>query len=213
MIGLCGQGVLDGKRGHVTLVSWNTNKLKRVARSSMSAELQALSNAEDELHLCRLAWAEFNGHDIDLNAIDEVVRSVPGTVIIDAKSIYDSLTSQNQPMQLAEKRSALELLAYLKNTEANGTDTRWVHGGANLADGLTKLGNHPMLREFLETSTWSLVWDPAQVAGKKRQAKGLDKLENDEKANVVTDKFDDLAWSLLRKEWPEFCQTSGSDEE
>ena len=207
LIGLCGQGVLDGKRGHVTVVSWGTNKLKRVAKSSMSAELQALANTEDELHLCRLAWAEFNGHPIDLNKTDEIVKQVPGTIIIDAKSIYDALTSQNQPLQLAEKRSALELLAYLKNTEANGTLTRWVHGGANLADGLTKLGAHPMLREFLETSTWSLVYDPAQQAGKKRQAKGLDKLKNDEDIDF-SDNFEVLAWRRLQQEWPDFCRES-----
>jgi hypothetical protein len=28
----------------------------------MAAEMQALANAEDELHLCRLAWLEFNGY-------------------------------------------------------------------------------------------------------------------------------------------------------
>ena len=209
LIGLCGQEVLDGKRGHVTVVSWGTNKLKRVAKSSMSSELQALAITEDELHLCRLAWAEFNGKSINLNQIDETVKTVPGSVIIDAKSIYDALTSQNQPLQLAEKRTALELLAYLHNTAANGTETRWVHGGANLADGLTKLGVHPMLREFLETSTWSLVYDPAQQAGKKRQAQGLDKLQNDQDVN---DAFVDLAWTKLKEQWPEYCVESDDDE-
>ena len=210
LIGLCSHKVLQGERGHVSIVSWGTNKLKRVARSSMSAELQALANAEDELHLCRLAWAEFTGKDIDLNQVDEIVKQVPGTIVIDAKSIYDALTSQNQPLQMAEKRTALELLAYLRNTEANGTQTRWVHGGANLADGLTKLGAHPMLREFLETSSWSLVYDPAQQAGKKRQAKGLGKLENEANACEPED-FHDLAWQRLREQYPEFCESSETD--
>ena len=209
LIGMCGEGVLKGERGHVSIVSWGTNKLKRVARSSMSAELQALAIAEDELHLCRLAWAEFSGSELDLNQTDNLVKEIPGTVIIDAKSIFDALTSQNQPLQLAEKRTALELLAYLKNTEANGTETRWVHGGANLADWLTKLGAHPMLREFLETPTWSLVHDPAQQAGKKRRAKGLDKLENKGEANATQNErtFRELAWEKLRGEWPDFCQS------
>ena len=214
LIGVCGASVLSGKRGHVSVISWGTNKLKRVAKSSMSAELQALANTEDELHLCRLCWAEFNGHEFSMNAIDEAVQKVPGTIVIDAKSIYDSLTSTNQPLQLAEKRTALELLAYLRNTEANGTETRWVHGGANLADGLTKLGVHPMLREFLETSTWSLVYDPAQQAGKKRQAKGLDKLQNEEvdTANEVDDDFKRLAWDKLKREWPAYCENSEPDD-
>ena len=179
----------------------------------MSAELQALAIAEDELHLCRMTWAEFNGEPVDLNRVDETVKSVSGTVIIDAKSINDALTSQNQPLQLTEKRSALELLAYLRNTEQNQTETRWVHGGANLADGLTKLGQHPMLREFLETSTWSLVHDPAQTAGKKRKAKGLDTLENENEAQEVKgDDFRELAWKMLIREWPDFCETEEEDD-
>ena len=102
MIGITGTDILDGKRGHVTVVSWSTNKLRRVARSSMAAEMQALANSEDELHLCRLAWLEFNGVAVDLNHVDEALQDIPGTVIIDAKAIYDVLISQNQPIQLAE---------------------------------------------------------------------------------------------------------------
>ena len=61
-----------------------------------------------------------------------------------------------------------------------------------------------MLREFLETSSWSVVHDPEQLAGKKRQAKGLDKLQNEEAANTV-ERFHDLAWNKLKKIWPEYC--------
>ena len=208
IIGICGESVLDGKRDHVSIVSWGTNKLKRVARSSMAAEMQALANAEDELHLCRLAWLEFNGRVVDLNFVDECLHEIPGTVVIDAKSIYDSLTSQNQPTQLSEKRTALELLAYLRNTEANGTLTRWVHGGANLADGLTKLGNHPMLQEFLLTSTWALVNDASQLSGKRRKAQGLDTLAAT--AAEDADNFVPLAWKALNKVWPSYCDHESS---
>ena len=66
-----------------------------------------------------------------------------------------------------------------------------------------------MLREFLETSTWSLVYDPAQQAGKKRQAKGLDKLQNDQDVN---DTIVDLAWAKLKEQWPEYCVESDDEE-
>ena len=175
----------------------------------MAAEMQALANAEDELHLCRLAWLEFNGRVVDLNFVDECLHEIPGTVIIDAKSIYDSLTSQNQPTQLSEKRTALELLAYLRNTEANGTLTRWVHGGANIADGLTKLGNHPMLQDFLSTSTWALANDAAQLSGKRRKAQGLDTLAA---TAAEEDHFSPLAWKALHRVWPSFCISDGSSD-
>ena len=208
LVGICGTDVLDGKRGHVSIVSWGTNKLKRVARSSMSAEMQALANAEDELHLCRVAWAEFNGEDVEIGDVDKTLKAYPAAIIIDAKSIYDTLTSQTQPLQLAEKRTALELLAYLKNTESNGTQTRWVHGGANLADGLTKQGNHPMLRDFLHTSTWSLP--KGDISGKKRAKKGLDKLHDDNSCEETS--FTHCAWEKLLQMWPDFVSDSSEDE-
>ena len=196
-------------------MSWSTNKLKRVARSSMAAEIQALANSEDELRLTRLAWAELNGVMPDLNDVDTVISKVPGTVIIDAKSIYDTLTSTNQPLQLQEKRTALELLAYLENTQANNTETRWVHGGANLADGLTKVAVHPMLKEFLESSSWALVQDASGLSGKKRQALGLDKLSKTEHIAHFGNKenFRQLAWEKLRMVWPSFGCNSDSEDD
>ena len=213
---MCAPEVLEGKRQHVTVVSWSTNKLKRVCRSSLSAEVQALANAEDELHLTRLAWTEINGTQFDLNDVDSAIAGVPGTVVLDAKSIYDTLTSTNQPLQLQEKRTALELLAYLQNTEANGTETRWVHGGANLADGLTKIANQPMLKEFLETSTWALVQDPKGMSFKRRKDLGLDKLSDDVVATFLTrerESFQRLAWQKLQQSWPHFGQDSDDDSE
>ena len=213
IVGLTNEDVLNGSKGHVTVVNWNTNKLKRVARSSMAAEMQALANAEDELHLCRLAWYQFNGGPVNLKNIESTVREVPGTAIIDAKSIYDVLTSQNQPLQLAETRTALELLAYLKNTEQNGTDTRWTHGGANLADGLPKTGNHPMLREFLSTSEWTLP--QGSMSGKKRAAQGIKKLDSDTHVNDTekNTSFSIMAWDKLREVWPQWCTNSESESE
>ena len=64
IVGVCGNNVLEGVQEHVSVVNWSTNKLKRVARSSMAAEMQALANSEDELHLCRLAWFEFMGNGL-----------------------------------------------------------------------------------------------------------------------------------------------------
>ncbi len=117
---------------------------------------------------------------LNLDAPDEIIRTIPGVVVIDAKSIYDTLTSQNQPLQQQEKRAAIKLLAYLRNTEENDTQMRWVHGGENLADSLTKLSASGLIREFTLDSKWSVVQDESQSSGKKRKAQGLDKFQNKE---------------------------------
>ena len=129
--------------------------------------------------MCRACWAEMNGYDLDLENPDEAVASVPGTMIIDAKSIYDTLASKTQPLQLAEKRTALELLAYIQNTDLNGTETRWCHGEANISDSLTKPTACKLVVEFMKTSEWTLVRDPHQLSGRKRRQQGKDTLESD----------------------------------
>ena len=212
LIGLCDRKILDGAKTHVTMVSWNSNKLRRVARSSLAAEVQAMSNAEDELHLVRGAWAEFNGSDFQLEDPDETIKQVPGTIIIDAKSIYDTLVSQNQPLQLQEKRTALELLAYLKNTELNNTSTRWVHGEANLADALTKINASGMLREFMLTSEWLIVQDDKQRSAKKRKAQGIEKLAPDTGDPGPAPQFVDYAYQRLHECWPEWFINSDSED-
>jgi len=216
LITLCGQDVVEGRRGHLTMVSWGTNKLKRVARSSLSAEVQNLSNTEDELHLVRAAWHEISGGTVNVGEPDETVKQVPGIVIVDAKSIYDTLTSRNQPLQLGEKHTALELFAYLKNTEANDTQKRWVHGEANLADGFTKQNASQMLRDYMLTSTWAVVRDFQAQSGKKRKAKGLDKLEvehhQDNEAQIVS--FNELLATRLKEVHPNcFPEPGSSDDE
>ena len=210
LLGLCSREVLNGKKSHVTVASWSTNKLKRVARSSLAAEVQALAVAEDELHLTRAAWFEMNGGTLDLNNPDDCIKQITGVAVVDAKSIYDTLNSQTQPLQLAEKRTALELLAYLRNTQRNGTITRWVHGGANLADAMTKLGATAMLWEFLKTSEWSIVFDENQMSGKKRKAEGLGKLDN---TQVSENGFYNMALKRIQEFWPMFGKEESESEE
>ena len=213
VIGCCDKKVLEGHKTHTTIISWSTNRLKRVARSSLSAEVQALSNAEDELHLVRACWAEFNALEFDLNNADEDIGKIAGAVIIDAKSIYDTLTSNNQPLQLAEKRTAIELLAYIRNTERNNTITRWVHGEANLADSLTKQGASQMLWEFLKDSRWSIVFDEKQMSGKKRRKAGMSKLENSDAEETKEPTFNQLVVNALKTVWPQYVEESETDEE
>ena len=47
MIGMCHASMLDGVRGPVSLISWSSTRLKRVCRSSLSAETQALAETEE----------------------------------------------------------------------------------------------------------------------------------------------------------------------
>ena len=68
IIGFVNKKMLNGAPGPVSLMSWSTHKLRRVCRSSLAAEAQALSECEAELFLVRALWQELRGEDSQGNA-------------------------------------------------------------------------------------------------------------------------------------------------
>ena len=101
-----------GKRAPLTLVGWSSCRLPRKARSSLAAEAQAMSEADQELVFVRLAWAEFCALDVDLAKSEGAISQVPGTVVTDAKALYDILLKRDMNsagVGLKDKYSALEI--------------------------------------------------------------------------------------------------------
>ena len=165
-----------GQRAPLTLVSWKSMKLKRVARSSLAAEVQAFSEGEQELMWCRLQWSEMLGNVVDLAQPQEAVKMVKGILVTDAKSLYDSVTkgdAATSGMGLSDKYSALELMSVRERIQEGQTVIRWVHSGAQLADALTKHLVNSSLVKALTTGAWTLVDDPTFTSLKKRRAGGL----------------------------------------
>ena len=133
---------------------------------------------------------------------------------------------------MIEKRTAIELLAYLQDTSRDGIKTRWVHGEANLADSLTKAGAEKVVLAFLQTGTWSVVEDNAQKSAKKRRKEGLTPLQQEAEDEMEERDFNEMLYERLGKEFPEmfgdnnsedtesegwddmchFCTTEGNDE-
>ena len=63
IIGFVHKDMVDqGVRGPVNVMSWSSSKLKRVCRSSLAAETQALAECEQELMFLRVQWAEMLGY-------------------------------------------------------------------------------------------------------------------------------------------------------
>ena len=75
----------------------------RKARSSLSADVQALADAEQELYFTRLQMTEFLGFLVNLGNVDETVQRVDGVLGIDAKAIYDSMCGASGPLAMEEK--------------------------------------------------------------------------------------------------------------
>ena len=78
----------------------------------------------------------------------------PSVAATDCKSLYD-LVTRTAPPQCSEFRTQLAARA-IKDMLSEGTDLRWVHSGAQLADSLTKIMESSFLRETLRLGKYRL---------------------------------------------------------
>ena len=159
-----------GEAAAVTPVSWRSARLKRVARSSLAAETQAASEAEEELMLIRIQWKEMLGYDIDLRKPGSEISTVPGILVTDAKSLFDVLHKEDLNSSaggLQEKYSALELLSLCERIREGKTAIRWVNSDAQVADSLTKPTKPGSLHQLLHSGRWRLTYDPDFTSAKR----------------------------------------------
>eukprot|EP00435_Cladocopium_sp_Y103_P036725 s1261_g9.t1 len=153
----------------VSLVSWSTHKLRRVCRSSLAAEAQALAECEAELFLVRGLWQELLGAELDLANPRNTTKQTPGVLVIDAKALYDTLKQQEVPnLGAKEKHTALEVLGLCQHLVEQETTLRWCNSDQQLADGMTKISAQDRVTQFLKgNQRWNLVYDETFTAAKK----------------------------------------------
>ena len=178
VIGACEPKITEGRPSQINMVSWKSGKLPRVARSSLSAEIQAFSIAEEELMYIRLQWLEFIGHDIPMHDPASLVQKSHGVMVTDARSLYDIIwkgATNTSGFGLKEKYSVLDMLSVFQRLEKCKTETRWVHSEAQLADSLTKYVPNSALVQVLSSGVWTLVDDPTFRSAKrlKRDKQGI----------------------------------------
>ena len=152
-IAACEPKILEGKPSKINPVSWKSGRLPRVARSSLSAEIQAFSIAEEELMYIRMQWLELCGKDIPDHDPFSLLHHARATLVTDAKSLYDVVKKGPQNTSgygLKEKYSILDMMSLFQRLSKGKTETRWVHSDAQIADSLTKpVANSSLLRVLI----------------------------------------------------------------
>ena len=166
--------MLDGKLSRANLIDWSSRKLQRVARSSLSAELQSNTNGIDNFTFLMLTWSDIVDNPVKPNSkihsrqlLESQAMKWAGGLVVDHKGLYDIYAGKK--LQLEEKRSQVEAKANLETLELWGIRCRWVAGCYQLANAMTKedIRANDSLREFLRRNQWAVVYDPKFVAGKK----------------------------------------------
>ena len=179
LIGMAPKSILDGEVTKVSPMFWRSGKIDRVCRSPGSAEARAAIDGEDNLHLLRYAWGEFNGWQAPASNPESLVRRVLGVLVTDSRNVYDRVDKPYITPKGASKKIDLELLALKEAQNLTNLHIRWVHSDAQLANTLTKRGEDHQLARFIALGQqWRIVHDPEMFSGRKRKAKGMDPLEN-----------------------------------
>ena len=82
-----------------------SGRSKKKARLSSSEKMQAPADAKHEIYFKRPQLAKFLRSPVITDKADEMVQRVEGDVVIDAKSIYDSMYGESEPLAMEKTNS------------------------------------------------------------------------------------------------------------
>ena len=148
--GLAPVGILSGEEHGVSIVHWRSSKTPRQVLGSNGAEVQAVTEAEDGVFHIRALWCELHAKTFGRHDLYQMVKeNSSGAVVMDTRGIFDAATRNASSLHgLRSSRAGYELTISVAQAKSIGTAFRWVHGGAQLGDGLTKWGARKILLQF-----------------------------------------------------------------
>ena len=130
----------EGQQVPVSLVSWNSRKIRRKVRSSLGAETQAFSTAMEHSDLLRVFWGELSGGLTNIDDYEEYLRQTDAMAVNDCKSLADALNNRGSAVSKTSenKRLAIELSMIRQRLSRHETWFQWVENMYMAADVLTK---------------------------------------------------------------------------
>ena len=172
LVAMVNKTVTEGQEGHYNILDWRSWKLARVARSTLSAESQAASEAADALLFASTFWNLIWKPWLPLDQISTARAKHPPRLVVDAKALYDLLIKEEvQAANNADKRTAIEVLVTQDKLKCCGALTMWVSSELQYADGLTKNTAAQLLADRMRSHLTKLKSDESFTASKKKDAK------------------------------------------
>lgn len=144
----------------MNLLSWSWARISRVVKSTLAAEVYALSYAVEMLDWCRAVVGEIQDSAYDVRNYKEKLRDIPAAAVTDCKSLYGTILMEK--VYLQDRRFSLEA-AFLRQAFENNIRIKWVKSEQMLSDTLTKaLPRHlqSYARLVPNSNQWTLGPDP-----------------------------------------------------
>ena len=118
----------EDQTGNRAPLTWRSKRLKRIARSTIAAEAQALVDGAGESLLLANIFK-------DIFKLDNILDI---DCYIDSKSLFNNLNSSN--LTLEDKTLVIDMAALREMIMKNGIRINWVKSSCMIADCLTKSG-------------------------------------------------------------------------
>ena len=82
MVFIANSELLQGRESNMSLISWHSSRLRRVARSSSAAETQAAADGDDEAVYIRVCLKEVLFGQLDLRNWQSEARQIPAALVV-----------------------------------------------------------------------------------------------------------------------------------
>ena len=140
--------MFEGESAEYAIIDWRSWKLDRVSRSSLNAETQAAATAVDVLAFCHSFINLMHNPSLALKtAALQTTRT--SALVVDAKSLYDSLKKEAPVQGSSDRRTAIEQIGLKQSLLNVGAHVRWVSSERQMADGLTKISARQLFADRL----------------------------------------------------------------
>lgn len=187
VVGLTMPELCSGAPTPVLILETHSGSIKRVCRSTLAAESNAVLMGAEAADYVRSLLVEMMNPDVSIRNLEREFNRKALQIYTDAKSLEATVTKDaGLP---SDKRVRIlvaqikELLRGPNEPEANGCSIYWVDTSQMLADVLTKLGcERELMLEVLSTGKWTLL--PTEMALQKKAKIRMDRQARKAKKHV-----------------------------
>ena len=168
LVMLAPKKILETEEDFYHILDWRSQKLPRIARSSLAAEAQAAACASDATEFAVRYFEHLKAPDVPLRELIKLRSSLDPALITDAKALFDSYHRESLVSSVTDRRISLEIRVVKEQMESLGGSLRWVSSERQIADGLTKDSARQLFADRLRHAKVKFLFDPDYVAAKKK---------------------------------------------
>ena len=93
----------------VSVLSWQSKKIKRFVRSSLAAEASSITTCQEHLDWMRTMWKQMTHSEFVLENYEQFLKARSSILVTDCKSLYDAIHKEGAAPASKDKRLAIEL--------------------------------------------------------------------------------------------------------